>query len=357
MARVTIVVATYNRPQLLKHTIASILKQSFEDWILLVVGDQCADETRELMESYSDDRIFYLNLETRCGEQSGPNSAGFFAASTEYVAFANHDDIWLPDHLAHAVATLDQGHADFYGAGAGLTTLDVLRNIPVVWERTPAERQVSQSYFNMPVLFEPVSAWVVRRSLFEVVGAWRPASTIYRTPLEDWVLRLWRKDVPCHFDSKITVLYCNAEKTAWQREGREGSLYGKTESEGEYWNEQIEQVGAERFRQMTEQHLKALEGLRNWTFFKYQYQGTQKTWVFESLLTEATARLCKETGWDGHAEAWKILGGKAGYALDAMLKRRTGEALPAHKDWRNVSTDARKRLESDARWQRMNGHA
>ena len=35
MARVTIVVATYNRPHLLKHTIASILKQTFEDWILL----------------------------------------------------------------------------------------------------------------------------------------------------------------------------------------------------------------------------------------------------------------------------------------------------------------------------------
>lgn len=356
MARVTIVVATYNRPHLLKHTIQSILNQTVEDWLLLVVGDHCSGETQAMMETFNDERMFYLNLAVRCGEQSGPNTAGFFAAETEYVAFANHDDIWLPDHLERAIATLDRGEVDFYCAGAALTTLDVDKNTPVVWERTPPSRDAGRSYFNMPVLFEPVSAWVSRRSLFDVVGSWRPASTIFRTPLEDWILRAWRKDVRFCFDECITVLYCNAEKTTWLRSGKTGSLYGQTDCEGEYWNAEIARLGLESFRAHIQAQVVAAEATKAWTFFKHQYEGTKRPWVFEALLTEATARLCKETGWDGHAEAWKIIGGKPGYALDTMLKRRTGEALPAHENWREVSHWAKAALNSFPRWRRMNGH-
>jgi len=358
MARVTVVVATYNRPHLLKHTIASIMAQTFKDWILLVVGDACSAETQSLMESYNDERIFYLNLPDRCGEQSGPNSAGFFSAETEYVAFANHDDIWLPDHLEHAVATLDKSEAEFYGAGVGLTTLAIEENVPVVWERSPSGRDSARAYFNMPVLFEPVSAWVVRRSVFEKVGAWRPASTIFRTPLEDWILRAWRKDVKCHFDDHITVLYCNAEKTAWTRAGKQGSLYGKVDCEGQYWNALLARLGLEGFRREIERQLSISDGVRDWTFFNCQYKELETgSWIFESLMTEATAKLYKATGWDGHAEACKLMKGKPGYALAAMLKRRTGEELPSHENWRDVSMRAQRALRSNERWRRMNAHA
>jgi GT2 family glycosyltransferase len=43
MARVTVVIATYNRPRLLRHAIASVREQTVEDGRLLVGGTKLCD--------------------------------------------------------------------------------------------------------------------------------------------------------------------------------------------------------------------------------------------------------------------------------------------------------------------------
>ncbi|WP_262689608.1 glycosyltransferase family 2 protein [Kordiimonas aestuarii] len=357
MARVTIVIATYNRPHLLNHTIQSILHQTVKDWLLLVIGDACAPETEKMMEGFNDERIFYLNLQTRCGEQSGPNTAGLYAAETEFVAFVNHDDIWLPDHLERAIETMDRQEVDFYAAGAALTTLNNHDNKPICWEQTPSSRTARDAFFNMPVLFEPVSAWVVRRSALETVGPWKPARQIYRTPLEDWVLRAWRSDIKCHFDDHMSVIYCNAEKTAWFRKSPEEQLYGLNDSEGGYWLARIQKLGTDKTRELLHREVATCEPHRNWSFFKYQYAAEEHSWVYESLITEETAELYKTFGWDGHAQASAMLRGKPGDAMASMLKRRTGEELPTHENWQLVAREAKERLQTSPRWRKMNDHA
>ncbi|WP_417449659.1 glycosyltransferase family 2 protein [Kordiimonas sp.] len=356
MATVTIVVATYDRPLHLKNTISSILHQTFEDWLLLVVGDACSPETQEAMEVFNDERIFYLNLAERCGEQGGPNSAGFYAAETEYVAFANHDDIWLPDHLQRAISTLETGETDFYAAGAALTVSALPRNLPVAWERTPLGRSAADAFLNMPVLFEPVSAWVVRRSLLKTVGAWRPASQIYRTPLEDWVLRAWRADVSCHFDDEISVIYCNAEKVRGSGPAS-GYKDNNAECEGAFWLKLLEEKGGKNLRSLIGKQLRSFDGKRKWTFLRRQYEMKDSAWVFDGLLTKETARLYKEFGWDAHAQACSMLSTRRGQAMALMLKRRTGEDLPRHENWRAIAHTAKTRLQADARWRKMNADA
>ena len=118
---VTIIIATYNRPDTLKAAIRSVLNQTLKNWKLLVIGDNCDDRTDMLMMEYLDPRIQYFNLPERFGEQSGPNSVGLSLVETPYVSFLNHDDIWLQDHLEVGIQLIEKGNFDFFIGGTAFS--------------------------------------------------------------------------------------------------------------------------------------------------------------------------------------------------------------------------------------------
>jgi len=91
--KVSIVVATFNRSNVLRHTIASVIESTFGDWEMIVVGDACTDDTESVVGSFGDSRISFVNLESNWGEQSKPNNEGFARSKGAFVAFLNHDDL------------------------------------------------------------------------------------------------------------------------------------------------------------------------------------------------------------------------------------------------------------------------
>ena len=93
---VSIVIATYNRSQVVAHAIASVRRSTITDWELIVVGDHCTDDTEAVVAGFADPRITWVNLAENAGEQSGPNNEGIRRARGRYLAFLNHDDLVLP---------------------------------------------------------------------------------------------------------------------------------------------------------------------------------------------------------------------------------------------------------------------
>ena len=110
---VTVVIATYNRAETLKYAIESVLWQTFKDFELWVVGDCCKDHTEQVVKSFSNDpRVNFYNLPKNSGYQSQPNNEGIRRARGNYIAYLNHDDIWLPNHLADTVEHLEKTDSD-----------------------------------------------------------------------------------------------------------------------------------------------------------------------------------------------------------------------------------------------------
>ena len=60
---VSVVIATYNQSQVLRHSIQSVRDSSFTAWELLVVGDACTDDTAECVASFELQRL----NRRRCG--------------------------------------------------------------------------------------------------------------------------------------------------------------------------------------------------------------------------------------------------------------------------------------------------
>ena len=180
---VSVVMATYNRSNLLPYVIETVRRQTLTDWELLVIGDRCTDDTAAVVEAIRDPRITFSNLETPKGEQSGPNNAGCARARGQYIAMLNHDDFWLPRHLARGVAELDRDRT--IGLVYGLNVAIQASGEAILWGPTPPDA-------SLPDPGIPASGWVFRRELFERVGPWRGANEIYQVPSQDWLRRAVR---------------------------------------------------------------------------------------------------------------------------------------------------------------------
>ncbi|HEX8639024.1 MAG TPA: glycosyltransferase family 2 protein, partial [Pyrinomonadaceae bacterium] len=56
----SVVIPTRNRAQLLKHAIQSVLDQTFTDFEVIVSNNFSVDNTKEVVNSYADERVRYF---------------------------------------------------------------------------------------------------------------------------------------------------------------------------------------------------------------------------------------------------------------------------------------------------------
>ena len=202
---VSVVIATYNRSRVLRHAIGSVLESTFSDWELVVVGDCCTDDTEEVVASFADERIRFVNLTERVGHQSGPNNRGLALARGRYVAFLNHDDLYLPGHLATCTGELDRGEADLVWAPAA-----AVRKAPggragregLTFDLIGVPPQGGYT----PFPFYIASSWMFRRELASSVGPWSGARSTWVTPSQAWLFRAWRSGARLRFVRRVGVM-------------------------------------------------------------------------------------------------------------------------------------------------------
>lgn len=103
---VSVIVATYNRAELIPHAINSILRQSYAHLELVIVSDGSTDNTDSVVASFSDPRIRFISQQ-HTGLPAAARNRGIAQARGGYIAFCDDDDLWLPDKLKKQVAFMD----------------------------------------------------------------------------------------------------------------------------------------------------------------------------------------------------------------------------------------------------------
>ncbi|KQQ42954.1 glycosyltransferase family 2 protein [Nocardioides sp. Leaf307] len=99
-ADVTVVMPAMNRAHLIGRALDSIAAQTVRPSSVLVVDDASTDDTVRVAREHG---ASVLELAVNGG--SGPaRNRGIEAATTEWIAFLDSDDTWLPDHLETVLA-------------------------------------------------------------------------------------------------------------------------------------------------------------------------------------------------------------------------------------------------------------
>jgi glycosyltransferase involved in cell wall biosynthesis len=93
-----VIIPAYNRAGLLKRAVESVLRQTFQDFEVIIVDDASTDNTQEIIKEYNDRRINCLRHSANKGGGAARNT-GIMAAGGDFIAFLDSDDEWLPQKL------------------------------------------------------------------------------------------------------------------------------------------------------------------------------------------------------------------------------------------------------------------
>lgn len=190
-ARVSVVIPTFNRRDLLGEAVESALQQTYPEVEVVVVDDGSTDGTPAFLESMKD-RIRGLRL-PRSGVSAARN-AGIAASTGDFVAFLDSDDLWDPDKIErqmelfrrHPETGMVGGGCRYIGPG-GQRLSGEENGPPVVGL---AELQISTA------LPGSASNVLVRRSVLEDVGGFDP--TLFRAEdRELWIRIAQRYPIRC----------------------------------------------------------------------------------------------------------------------------------------------------------------
>lgn len=106
---VTIVLSTYNGDQFLPQQLSSVCEQTYRPINVLVRDDGSTDETLALLvREHSRKTLTFLGSQGNLGATRSFFTLLHHAAQTktDYVAFCDQDDVWLPNKIARAVSYL-----------------------------------------------------------------------------------------------------------------------------------------------------------------------------------------------------------------------------------------------------------
>lgn len=107
MSKISVIMPVYNAGRYLSEAVGSILGQSFRDFEFLVIDDGSNDGSQNLIRSFNDKRIRFIQNEKNIGVAASLNRA-LSLATGEYIARMDGDDISAPNRLMAQLALLEK---------------------------------------------------------------------------------------------------------------------------------------------------------------------------------------------------------------------------------------------------------
>jgi glycosyltransferase involved in cell wall biosynthesis len=165
LPRVDVVVATRNRPELLRLALDAIWQQTYPGEIVChVVFDQCDPDTQVARKAPN--RSIQVMTNDRSPGLAGARNAGILAGSGELVAFCDDDDEWLPTKVERQVEALAGSRA--LTSVTGIVVLYAEHAVPRV--PRPEDMTLAQLVRNRVMEAHPSTVLVRREALLGPIG-------------------------------------------------------------------------------------------------------------------------------------------------------------------------------------------
>lgn len=196
MPEVSVIIPTFNRSNLLKKTLRSILNQTYTDYEIVIISNGSTDGTEEVVKSYKDQRIKFI-FQNGSGSPASPRNRGIKVAQGKYIAFCDDDDLWLPEKLEKQISFLN-GNLNHGLCYTKMKRFDDEK------EWVDLKEETNHQINSINLLYKntiPLSSVVIRKEILENIELFDEDQKISGAEDYELILRL----------SKITKLFCIQE--------------------------------------------------------------------------------------------------------------------------------------------------
>lgn len=118
----------YNAEKFIGESLNSIIKQTYDDWLVYVLDDASNDSTNKIVRDYAkkDPRIFLFKNDINLGISRTRNKL-LKLVKTKYIAWLDSDDISMPNRLLSQIIFLEKNDSVF-GLGGSRIIIDEAGN-------------------------------------------------------------------------------------------------------------------------------------------------------------------------------------------------------------------------------------
>lgn len=125
MPEISVLLNNYNYGRFLGEAIASVLAQEYQDFELIIVDDGSTDNSEEIIDSFSDERI--RKIRKANGGQLSAFNRGFAESRGKILCFLDSDDVYPPGYLQTVAAFYAEnpgcgcllGQVEYFGSRTG----------------------------------------------------------------------------------------------------------------------------------------------------------------------------------------------------------------------------------------------
>ena len=195
MPKFSVIVPAHNAEGFIRKCLDSIKAQTFKDYELIVICDNCTDNTVDIVKEYAD---YWMS--TEFGLDGLARNAGIDIARGDWILFLDHDDWWLHEYVLQMLSDLiDRRRGD---------ELDVIL-FNFIWKGRGYYQQVRCRY---------VAVWnkCWRR---EFIGDTRFPATPYWSDVEFNEKMFDKNPIYCSFDHALYYYnYLKPGSISWRAE-------------------------------------------------------------------------------------------------------------------------------------------
>jgi glycosyltransferase involved in cell wall biosynthesis len=188
--KISVVIPLFNKGPYIARTLDSVLRQTFQDFKVIVVDDGSTDDGAEIVRGFDDPRIQLIQQPNQ-GESVARNR-GVDESQSDFVAFLDADDEWMPKHLETILNLIEKyPSAGMYTTACARkfrTTEEKIRSVNYQCIPNPPWEGLIPDYFKSGARgSSPVnsSVAVIPRKIFQEVGGfpegywWGPDADLF----------------------------------------------------------------------------------------------------------------------------------------------------------------------------------
>lgn len=129
---ISIIIPVFNAELFLEETLNSVEKQTYENWECIIINDGSTDSTLSIAKQWAEKNPKIKVFDKKNEGHSQTRNFGIQQAQSDYIAFLDSDDLWLPHHLEMLITNLLQNNTDLVFSYAYRIENEKTTNIPAL---------------------------------------------------------------------------------------------------------------------------------------------------------------------------------------------------------------------------------